>query len=1018
MSRRVVSLVVCAWLSLAPACGGDEDDRGNRPGGRDTSPDATESETATDPCDNGRQDPGEPDVDCGGGCAPCAEGKACFEDEDCASGVCGAGYLCRPAGCGNGTQDSGELGIDCGGPCPACLGAGCGVDADCATGYCKGGACDVPACNDGVRNGAETGVDCGGDCSQCNEGQGCLADANCVTGWCKAGFCATPSCGDGVNNQGESDVDCGGPCGGCADGKACAGGADCQGGACQAGRCVAVPPACDDGEKNGDETDVDCGGECAGCGFGKGCAAPSDCASGLCSQGACAAPASCDDGEKNGGESDTDCGGPCKACATGKYCGDHPDCLSVTCINGVCRDATCVDGVKNQGEADIDCAGPCAPCVDGKACVQADDCASASCSAGTCISCEDGKKNGSESDVDCGGGCGSCALGKGCTTPGDCLSAACEDGQCCTANACGQCVATPNEVCDGKDNDCNGQTDEAAKIGAPPACAKQQGVCAGSTSLCKGTAGWVCDDAIYQAHSAAYQAGETTCDGKDNDCDGQVDEGLLNPCGHCGPTPAEVCNSVDDDCDGQTDEGLLNACGHCGPTPEEVCNGVDDDCDGQTDEPVECHICDRSGLPATVATYTGTIWDGFVVLPVNWLGVLADDAWMLYTADDLHLARGTDGLVQEDLDLGVQPLRSASLAVGGGALHVGFDVLPCYTCEYKAQYRRYSNGGILQVSEEVATASSYGMNVMMWSQGAPWLAYLTPQAFGQVARRTGDGAWTDEVLFYVSNPWNFHVAIDDEGQRLALQGAYDDYSGIDLQASTSNIPLCETGCVQSPCATPCTDPMLGKAPDGTLYALFVRAGVINLQEVSYEWYGLPEEVVEGQVPNLSFTADSRPVISYVKGGTELWVATRQGTAWVTERVAGLTMPGATYAKRTGVGVDSLGRYHLGAVQFLDKGEGQSEQELTYVLFCSAAGGACVPDCAGKQCGNDGCGGSCGACGAGATCTAAQCVAATCGANPTKTCQGFCGGKADGGCWCDAACVDFGNCCPDHEACCP
>ncbi|OGO12509.1 MAG: hypothetical protein A2Y53_01885, partial [Chloroflexi bacterium RBG_16_47_49] len=47
------------------------------------------------------------------------------------------------------------------------------------------------------------------------------------------------------------------------------------------------------------------------------------------------------------------------------------------------------------------------------------------------------------------------------------------------------------------------------------------------------------------------------CDGADNNCDGQTDEGVLNACGACGPVPVEVCDSVDNDCDGQTDENCI-----------------------------------------------------------------------------------------------------------------------------------------------------------------------------------------------------------------------------------------------------------------------------------------------------------------------------------------------------------------------------------------------------------------------------------------------------------------------------
>jgi hypothetical protein len=197
------------------------------------------------------------------------------------------------------------------------------------------------------------------------------------------------------------------------------------------------------------------------------------------------------------------------------------------------------------------------------------------------------------------------------------------------------CVPTP-EICDGKDNDCNGQIDDNLTA---PYCSKSKGVCANARKRCGGTRGWLnCSDADYLKHDPAYQAKETKCDGKDNDCNGDLDPGCrckdgdTQSCGQTGGVcqvgtqtcangkwgkcsgiepSAELCNNKDDDCDGSIDEDFPDkgqACsvgkGACeqsstyicknngsgvrcpvnaGSPQAETCNGKDDDCDGQID---------------------------------------------------------------------------------------------------------------------------------------------------------------------------------------------------------------------------------------------------------------------------------------------------------------------------------------------------------------------------------------------------------------------------------------------------
>jgi len=137
------------------------------------------------------------------------------------------------------------------------------------------------------------------------------------------------------------------------------------------------------------------------------------------------------------------------------------------------------------------------------------------------------------------------------------------------------------EVCDGRDNDCDGVID------GPGLCAE---LCNGEDEDEDG----LVDEGVLNACGECGEVPVESCDGDDNDCDGQTDEGLLNACGLCGALPTEVCDEMDNDCDGQTDEGVLNACGECGPPPVELCNGMDEDCDGEVDEAFP-----QLGLPCT-----------------------------------------------------------------------------------------------------------------------------------------------------------------------------------------------------------------------------------------------------------------------------------------------------------------------------------------------------------------------------------------------------------------------------------
>ncbi len=223
-----------------------------------------------------------------------------------------------------------------------------------------------------------------------------------------------------------------------------------------------------------------------------------------------------------------------------------------------------------------------------------------------------------------GDGFGSGVTAQACSAPAGYVSVS---GDCNDANGAIHPGAT--EICNGVDDNCDGQIDEGVKVTYYQ---DNDGDGYGSgitTQACSKPAGYVavlngdCNDANAAIHPGATEI----CNGLDDNCNGQTDEGLafttyyqdLDLDGYGNPAVSKsACSQPAGYVLDHTDCLDTNA---SVPGPIELCgpgnapNGVDENCNGQTDEGCTAVSCAaraledfHSGSGCTVSGWTGGGW--------------------------------------------------------------------------------------------------------------------------------------------------------------------------------------------------------------------------------------------------------------------------------------------------------------------------------------------------------------------------------------------------------------------------
>ncbi|MBN2725198.1 MAG: hypothetical protein JXR95_14125 [Deltaproteobacteria bacterium] len=220
------------------------------------------------------------------------------------------------------------------------------------------------------------------------------------------------------------------------------------------------------------------------------------------------------------------------------------------------------------------------------------------------------------------------------------------------------CSAIPLEICDGKDNDCDGLVDGADDLVADTRVGitcfgDPDGICgsidhSGATECIDGLVVCAGPNLLY-----ANDVPET-CNGLDDDCDGVIDDSPVDAGASCGTSSNYPCSLGTMLCTG----GVLSCVGAIEPGVE-TCNLIDDDCNGNIDDNLTdvggaCNVPVDPPVGATSPCQAGTLQ--CVAGGVQCVGSVGPTSTTDSCGDDSNC----DGILTNQPDLNSNPYNCGS----------------------------------------------------------------------------------------------------------------------------------------------------------------------------------------------------------------------------------------------------------------------------------------------------------------------------------------------------------------------